>query len=38
MAEMTSANPLLPPDDLTRALAFAQADGETVRLPAKSIR
>jgi len=29
MAEMTSTNPLLPPDDLTRALGFAQADSET---------
>lgn len=29
MAETTPANPLLPPDDLTRALRFAQADGET---------
>ena len=28
MAETTPANPLLP-DDLTRALGFAQADGET---------
>lgn len=29
MAEMTPTNPLLRPDDLTRALGFAQADGET---------
>jgi mannose-6-phosphate isomerase-like protein (cupin superfamily) len=29
MAEITSANPLLPADDLSRALGFAQADGET---------
>ena len=29
MAETTSTNPILPPDDLTRALAFSQADGET---------
>jgi quercetin dioxygenase-like cupin family protein len=29
MTEMTSTNPLLPPDDLTRALGFAQADAET---------
>ena len=29
MAEMTSTNPPLPPDDLTRALGFAQADAET---------
>jgi mannose-6-phosphate isomerase-like protein (cupin superfamily) len=29
MAEMTSTNPLLPPDDLTRALGFAQVDSET---------
>jgi len=29
MAETTSTNPILPPDDLTRALGFAQADGET---------
>jgi mannose-6-phosphate isomerase-like protein (cupin superfamily) len=29
MAEMTPTNPLLHPDDLTRTLAFAQADGET---------
>jgi len=28
MAETTSTNPLLPPDDLARALGFAQADGE----------
>ena len=30
MAEMTGKNPLLPPDDLTRALGLAQANGETV--------
>jgi quercetin dioxygenase-like cupin family protein len=29
MAEITSANRLLPPDDLTRALGYAQADSET---------
>jgi len=29
MAEMTSTNPPLPQDDLTRALGFAQADAET---------
>ncbi len=29
MAELTHANPHLDPDDLTRALGFAQADGET---------
>ena len=29
MNELTSPNPLLPPDDLTRTLAFSQADGET---------
>jgi quercetin dioxygenase-like cupin family protein len=29
MAELTSTSPLLPPDDLTRALGFAQVDGET---------
>lgn len=28
MSEMTTANPLLPPDDLARALVFVQADGE----------
>jgi len=28
MAEISGTNPPLPPDDLTRALAFAQADGE----------
>lgn len=30
MAKMTSTDELLPSDDLTRALGFAQADGETV--------
>jgi len=29
MAELTSTNPPLPPDDPTRALGFAQADSET---------
>jgi|GEM_PF-3920072 hypothetical protein len=29
MAESTLTNPLLPPHDLTRALALAQADSET---------
>jgi mannose-6-phosphate isomerase-like protein (cupin superfamily) len=29
MAEMTTTIPLLPPDDLTRALGFAQVGGET---------
>ena len=29
MAELTSTNPLLPPDNLTRALGFAQADAES---------
>ena len=29
MAELTSKNPQLPPDDLTRALGFAQVDSET---------
>ena len=29
MAEMTTTNPLLPPDNLTRALGFAQVGGET---------
>ncbi len=29
MAELISTNPLLPPDDLTRALGFAQVDSET---------
>ena len=31
MAEMTPANSLLPPDDLTRTLGFAQAGGEIAR-------
>ena len=29
MAEMTTTNPLLPPDNLTRALGFAQVGGKT---------
>ena len=29
MSEMTAANPLLPPDDLTRALAMVAVEGET---------
>jgi mannose-6-phosphate isomerase-like protein (cupin superfamily) len=29
MAEMTGTNSLLPPDDLARALGFAQVDGES---------
>ena len=31
MSEMTTANSLLPSDDLTRALVFSQADGETAQ-------
>lgn len=31
MSEMTTANPLLPPDELTRALVFGQADGESAQ-------
>jgi quercetin dioxygenase-like cupin family protein len=31
MVEKTLENPFLPPDDLSRALAFAQADGETAQ-------
>jgi len=30
MAEITDKNPHLPPDDLARALGFAQVDGNTV--------